>query len=297
MRKLMIVAGLTLASNSAFAADPSSADCQFSGVVGMYSHYGELSGDGSGTGEGFAGFGKINTCDFFGTGINVQTDIYGETDNLRARYVVGGPALDNTSRALGEVSHYYYRNQDLAFGVLSGTSLLSNNSQKGGGTDFLSVLGLDGQVYFERMTLTAQFAYWNSFGKTKDWQIDDAYQVAGEARYFAADDLKLIAHATYQGSGSTGGRWPLTALTVGGGAEYKFEQTPISVFADYSHVMGKLDGGLGADKDVNSDLFSVGFALHFGQGTLLSEDRTSASFATPMIDNWTNISPALYRTD
>ncbi len=59
---------------------------------------------------------------------------------------------------LGYVSHYYYRNEDLALGVLSGLGLTFDDIFRGNQSEITSVIGLDAHAYVDRLTIAGQFA-------------------------------------------------------------------------------------------------------------------------------------------
>ena len=60
-----------------------------------------------------------------------------------------------------------------------------------------------------------------------------------------------------------------------------------------------MEGEIGTDDpdldNEDSYIFKLGLSLHVNQNTLLAEDRYGASFSTPYVDLWMNISNAYYR--
>lgn len=262
-----------------------------SGVVGGYGIIGSASDYVETDAEGFGLFGKINFCDLFGTSINVQSGAYGEFDNAKGGF---GP-YDPKSDSFGYVSHYYYRSDDFAVGLLSGLGQISDDIFFGNESEILGVVGLDAHAYLDRLTIAGQFAYWDTLTKNSEfWQIKDGYQVSGELRYFLSDDIKLTGHVAYDKYTDESGLYPWKAFSYGAGAEYKFTDFPVSLFADYTRIEGKVGNSTIGD-NIDSDIFKGGLAIHFNNDSLISEDRNGPSFATPMIDTWSNLLSTSWR--
>ena len=149
----------------------------------------------------------------------------------------------------------------------------------------MGVIGLDAHAYVDRLTLAGQFAYWDTLSNNSDSsQIKDAYQVSGELRYFPTNNLKLVGHLAYDWSSNEYDHYPWEAVSYGAGAEYLFDAFPVSVFADYARIDGKMGSDSIGFSHMDSDLFRAGLAIHFNSDSLISEDRNGPSFKTPMID-------------
>jgi len=298
MKKLMtivaICAGTGFISGSAFAADVVTEACGISGVI---SAFGTLnSTDGSyndGEGNSFGAVGKMNMCNVFGTGLNVQSDVYAEHANA-----TGGDIEDYDATSFGSVSHLYWRDSDrFAIGVLYGSGYFkeSYTDEKNG---INGVIGADAHIYLDNMTLAAQGAYWNNFdteSSSATADIDNAWEVSLEGRYFATENLKLTARISYDENETTTCTCDWAAFRFGGGAEYKFDSVPLSLFASYTRVEGKIGTDNTDPDNEDSNIFKFGLSLHVNQNTLVAEDRNGASFSTPYVDPWTNISNAYYR--
>ena len=257
-----------------------------SGVVGGYGVLGSASGYIETDAGGFGLFGKINFCNVFDTGINVQTGVYAEFVETEDYFEPN----DAKSDSYGYVSHYYYRTDDFAVGLLSGLGQTSDDIYFGSESEILGVVGLDAHAYLDRFTFAGQFAYWDTLSKNSDtWQIKEAYQASGELRYFPTDNLKLVGHLAYDWSSNEGDEYPWEAISYGAGAEYLFDAFPVSIFADYTRIEGKIGSDAIGFDHMDSDLFRAGLAIHFNSGSLISEDRNGPSFANPKIDPLQNL--------
>lgn len=298
MKKLMAIvavsAGLGFISGPAFAADPVAEACGISGVI---SAFGTLSStDGSyndGEGNSLGAIAKMNNCNVFGTGLNVQSDAYAEYADATDGDI---DAYDSSS--FGTVSHLYWRDSDrFAIGVLYGSGYIKE-SYSGEKNGINGVIGADAHLYLDNITLAAQGAYWNNFDMESSGayvDIDNAWEVSLEGRYFATENLKLAARVSYDANETTTCECDWGAFRFGGGAEYKFDSVPLSLFASYTRVEGEIGTDFTSSDNEDSNIFKFGLSLHVNQNTLLAEDRYGASFSTPYVDPWTNISNAYYR--
>lgn len=273
---------LGLSFSPALAADPVVIDtCNRSGVIGAYGELGSTIDYFETDIQGLGGYAKINFCDVLGTGLDVQTGAYAEYLQSDSDFGPGTPEAGN----LGYVSHYYYRNEDLALGVLSGLGLTFDDIFRGNQSEITSVIGLDAHAYVDRLTIAGQFAYWTTLSDNDDnSQLKDAYQVSGELRYFPMDNLKLVGHVAYDWASNEFDRFPWKAVSFGAGAEYQFDAYPVSVFADYTRTEGKMGSDSIGFSNMDSDQFRAGLAIHFNSDSLFTEDRTGPSFKSPVID-------------
>jgi hypothetical protein len=273
---------LGLSFSPSLAADPVVIDtCNRSGVIGAFGELGSTYDYFETDVRGLGGYGKINFCDVLGTGLDVQTGVYAEILKSDSDFGPGTPEAGN----LGYVSHYYYRNEDLALGVLSGLGLTFDDIFRGNQSEITSVIGLDAHAYVDRLTIAGQFAYWTTLSDNDDnSQLKDAYQVSGELRYFPMDNLKLVGHVAYDWASNEFDRFPWKAVSFGAGAEYQFDAYPVSVFADYTRTEGKMGSDSIGFSNLDSDQFRAGLAIHFNSDSLFTEDRKGPSFKSPVVD-------------
>ena len=284
---------LCLSFTPALAADPVVDTCGMRGVIGAYGALGSSSGNIDSDVEGLGLYGKANFCDVLGTGLNDQTDVYGEFDKAdNSAFGIVHPK----SHSFGYVSHYYYRNDNYALGILSGMGQHTDKVFFGDESKILGVIGLDAHVYLDQLTLAGQFAYWDALGKKSFFKIGEAYEVSGEARYFLTDNFKLTGRLAYDWNTTIPDAYPWHGVSFGAGAEYQLDAYPVSIFANYTRTDGKITGN-GFNVDQDSDVFKAGIVVHFNSNSLISEDRNGPTFATPMIDPWASLLATAWRED
>jgi len=124
--------------------------------------------------------------------------------------------------------------------------------------------GVEGQVQFERSSLSANAAY-----ATVDDLDVDIWGLGGDYRFFVNDNLRIDGGASWASIDTPIGS--TEAWGVGAGAEFKPESTPFSVFGGWSYAE--------ADEiDVSANTFSLGIRVSFGNATLKDRDREGPSF-------------------
>lgn len=294
MKSLIVVVtlatGIGFINGTAYAADPVTDTCGISGLVSSYGLLGwttlRSNQDSDGYGVGIAG--KVNVCNVFGSSLNMQSDVYAEYSDI-----TDGDMEGYNATSIGSVNHLYWRDPDsFAFGILFGTSHFAESyTDENDGINAL--IGADAHFYLGNFTLAAQGAYWNNFdteSSSASADIDEAWEVSAEGRYFLTDNFKLTGRVSYDYNLSVESDEKWKAWRFGGGAEYQFDSTPLSVFANYTRVEGDIYGD-----NMDSDIIKAGFTLHLNQDTLMAEDRNGASFSTPYVDSWTNAGVAWYR--
>jgi len=158
----------------------------------------------------------------------------------------------------------------------------------GGGTiDFGAddyYAGLEGQYFFNNITLYAQAAY-DSRTFSSVGSIDgDGFILAGQVRYFAMPDWSIAAKGSYGvidydtsaffGAGSLKN----TSWSAGLRSDYRLASMPVNVFAELSYGENKTTGtALFADISEKSTRAMIGFQYSFGSKTLQERDRAGAS--------------------
>jgi hypothetical protein len=229
-----------------FVAAPAFAQ-DISGYVGAaYAHDEASTPLGDDDGDGWF----VEGAAHFGLGYNAQMQLdlsHSDTDELET--------------TLGTV-HLVSRMGGGAVGAFAGAA----RTEDGFGDADTWIVGLEGHRYYEFTTLTGSLAY----GKVDDFDENFAGATVG-VRYFPRENLRLDAGLTWARADiegfDSGNLWSL-----GIGAEYQFDEFPVSLYASYSH--GELE-----DADLDVDLFRVGVRFNFGTATLKARDRTGASFS------------------
>ena len=294
MKNLIAIAAIALSlmpgSGAALAADPVAETCGMSGLFSVYGLLGStiLRSAQDGDGDGVGAVGKVNLCNIFGSSLNLQSDLYAEYSRM-----TDGDMEGTHATSVGSVNHLYWRDPDsFALGVLFGVNQFDESyTEDDNGID--AVIGADAHLYLGSFTLAAQGAYWNNFDSEDEGasaDIDKAWEVSLEGRFFLTENFKLTGRVSYDYNNETTADEEWDAWRFGGSAEYQFESTPVSVFAGYTRVEGTIYGD-----NMDSDIFKAGLTLHLNQDTLMAEDRNGASFSTPSVDSFTNVGVAWYR--
>lgn len=214
--------------------------------------------------------------------LHLQADFSGEV-NLDER-----SADDTYEHAYGGGLHIGWR--DPATGSLGAFGSAGRvEIHDTGSSDPSSVawgVGLEGQVFFERVTLYLQGGFVDREPVSHGGDVD-ALQDAGfgrvVGRYFCGDKLKLESEASLaQGEMDPDSD---TVWIVGWGAEveYRIGALPVSAFAGYS--------GARYDQDDDSDVLyehriHFGVRIYFGQDSLETNDRKGVSLDLPRYLGW-----------
>ena len=152
---------------------------------------------------------------------STQFDLNAERDSGRA---VGSTYSDTSINLAGHAS---WRSNGFLLGAMA--SIGSDNDDSWNGR--FATGALEGQATFGNFQLYAQGGFTDSLS-IDNYSFVTARYIRGEARYFATPNLMLAAnlgyvHETYDSSG------PLKATTWGADIEYKFDKSPVSIFASY----------------------------------------------------------------
>ncbi len=126
-------------------------------------------------------------------------------------------------------------------------------------------VGAEGALYFERFTLAGLGAYIDA-----DNVETDGIAGLAEARYFFTRNLRVEASLGYSHFRTLG--VDADTLFYGAGAEFRFKETPLSVFAQMRHY--DADGAT-----ADTDLARLGLRYNFDPD-LAARDENGASLTT-----------------
>jgi hypothetical protein len=266
LKKLAAAAALAALSSPAFADSHMMTDNAPSTACSGYAegYYGGFQIDSSGTdtsGQTFGGAVRAN-CNF-NQRWNGQGDFF--VDSLRA--TSGG---NSTISNFGAAGHIYWRNPSShalgGFGAIEGY----DNASSFDGTKRYH-LGVEGQVYLDRVTLYGQ-AYTGRH--TINSSTAAIRGVRGMARYFATDNLRFEGEIGYRELATSSGS--ADTVVLGAEATYRFDDSPVSVFGryQYDHITSSDTGRADIHKYV------AGVKLSLGSKTLFEEDRHGATMDT-----------------
>lgn len=206
----------------------------------------------------------------FDNGFGVQGDV------LFRQMALEIQGYDVEQASLDGVLHLFYR--DPEHFLLGGLVQLGQDSATFDGEDsgldlHRALLAAEGQAFFDQFTLYGQLGLQNT---SADGMSADGWFVTGEVRYFLTPNFKVEAHAAYDSLTIDAGSTPqeLKTFSMGLGAEYRFEDLPVSVFARYDLASTEVNGGTAS---IDSHRALVGLKFSFGEETLQSRDRNGAS--------------------
>jgi hypothetical protein len=277
-----VLAGLfaALASGGAYAADPTIEEAppvaapQISGHAEFYLGGLDLSmsspfGDYDDTVWVYGGAARINVP--FAERWNIQGDAIIDHISLADE---GGGDITGYGGAL----HAYWRDPNsYALGVF-GT--LTQFDGDGGEADSFTV-GPEGQMYFGNLTLYGQVWYGQlDFDMAPD--SFDMWGIRGVARYFFQPNLRLDGELAFHNSNADFdfGDVDIDTFSVALQANYRFENTPLTVFGRYQFDTMQFTQPLIPEQDLDTHKFVVGLRASFGTGTLFDEDRHGATMDT-----------------
>lgn len=185
---------------------------------------------------------------------------------------------DDSVFAVDMMVHTGWRDPERGyFGAFGGLSSFGYRGESGNSYDQW-VIGGEGAVYLDSMTIFGQAGFMDSFdddtnGSGPGDSFTDTWFVRGGVRYFATPNMKLEASGgLLQGneyaSDADGVDMPFWKTEI----EYKPDDFNVSWFASY--------GGYREDEsnyEHTNHTIMGGVRVHFGQDTLMSFDRSGAS--------------------
>jgi hypothetical protein len=228
----------------------------------------------------------------FGGSFGMQGDVVFNYQSFDFPEILPGLDILDSVKTTDVAGHAFWRNDSFLLGAFGQYGLTSADVIGPLGVDFDRFYGgAEAQAYFGNFTLYAQAGYQNL-----DLGIDipglddvDGFFVNAEARYFATENWKLFVKGGYNTatiSADLGGadfELDFDTFTVGGGTEYRFADSPLSVFAnaEYSHSetdgLSDLSGGAIDEGEFGTVKVLAGLKLNLGSQTLLERDRAGAS--------------------
>ncbi len=171
-----------------------------------------------------------------------------------------------TGSDAGGFVHVYWRDPDrFAVGAFAGYSALTIYTGQHGD---MWTAGAEAQAYFDRVTLYAQAAAFNS-SASSGWLYFDGYFIRGSARFFATPNLRLQLDAQWSELNNTD---RIDVLSLMGTAEYRFQNCFLSGFA--SVRWDQVNPVLNAEYD--DTRFMFGIRAYFGSGSQIDNDRHGA---------------------
>ncbi len=194
-------------------------------------------------------------------------------------------ADEDDDRTLDIAGHLFHRAHDSfligVFGQYGDTETISGISHN------RVFAGAEAQAILDKITLYAQGGYQALDGGDGFSEADiEGFFGVGEVRFFATPNWKLEVRGGYSSVEVSDNpfligtnNFTLNTFTVGGGTEYRVDETMLSVFldADYRRAETEdIDAGF-LDAEQGDLRVLAGLKLNFGTQTLLERDHGGAS--------------------
>jgi len=192
----------------------------------------------------------------------------------RSEYSAFGESMRRHTGTLA--GHVFHRNSAGLVGVL-----VQGNAND---TNFVSsrdyFVAAEGQYFLGAATLYGQAGYQNTtYSGIGNSLTADGWNIAAQLRYFVQPNLMVALKAGYAdlkfdaifGTGLTHTAWKIGAKT-----EYRFDASPISVFAEVDYRDGRVKSA-GLEVKEKETRAMVGAKWNFGSQTLFQRDRNGAS--------------------
>lgn len=225
--------------------------------------------------SGFAGEARFSGSYTDNSGFGGQVDVVYNSQMMNNLFVNKVNTTD-----LDVAGHLFYRNDNLLGGafIQRTTANLSYGAMTAsaplGNTNYY---GLEGQAYLGNFTLYGQA------GAQTMQVIYDGKGITGpvgtvEARYFINDNFRVGAAYSYSGLSNNdflGANFKSSSNGFNIGTEYRFDNSPISVFAQYDYF--NQSNPTYYQTSSNSSRGLLGIKFSFGSGTLLQRDRSGST--------------------
>ena len=169
--------------------------------------------------------------------LGVQGDVLLTYDNI------DNGSGDTERRAIDLALHGFYREADK---FLVGTFVqLGRDGLYYNGNHLVDAdrayLGAEAQAYIDNLTLYVQGGLQQMSYDQSNAPSFDGWFGSVEARYFLTPDFRIDAHAGLSTLSDDNYGYEFKTSNIGFGAEYKFEDRPMSLFAKYDFINSKYD--------------------------------------------------------
>lgn len=283
MKRILLSATALIAfSTVAVAADmPMKAAPQpdptplFSGYIGVWAESAKVMED-SGAREKSGGWGADARLNYWlNPAWSFQLDA--EADELNHPGDVSSPPRRETL----VVGHFDWRDPRVGSAGMFGGLVRPNDTNDRDSWKSMGIIGLEGQRYFDSLTLYGQGGYLAQFNRTDDLdQADKVWFARFAPRYFVTANDKLSGEIGYaRGEMGDNQSDKMRIWNWAATYEHKFDAHPLSVFVQYSG--GRLKSTENPSDMITEHTIVGGFRWYFNQGTLLANDRTGATYDTP----------------
>ncbi len=233
----------------------------FSGVFGIYGGAGIIE-DGDDWYKILGVNGAVNMS--LGGSLGLQVSSFGE---------VGLESDSDTYGGVQTEAHLYMRDPNrYALGLVGAVAFDQDDDD----WNIHGLIGAEGALYLGPTTLGLQGGYVGNISTEGNDRLVNALFVRGIAQFFVNPNLKLQVTGAYLNGKFDSDSDSFHGFQAGGEIAWKFSRM--------ASVFGAVDGMWHTDDTWGGNFqtyqVTAGLRFHFNQGTLLSENRTGASFDT-----------------
>lgn len=197
--------------------------------------------------------------------VSAQFDLSGEMLNG------GDPDGESSDYSVLEAAaHVNWRTSDLLLGVFGSVGAMSDSDYAALGDGSFATIGGEAMSTMDKIQLYGQVGYTKGFGDVDDVS---ALYARGEIRYFVNPNMMLsadigAARVEYGKSDQ------IDAVRWGAKAEYRFDDSPISIYAAYQ---GNYQTESDEDEEWTVHTALVGIKFNFGSDTLEDAAKSGAT--------------------
>jgi len=191
-----------------------------------------------------------------------------------------GSVSDNPRREALVVGHWAWRDPRVGSAGIFGGWVYPNNNN-GGERRNMGLIGIEGQRYYDMLTLYGQGGYLAQFSKSSTVdQATDIWFGRFAPRYFVTPNDRLSAEVGYaRGVMGDDTSDKIRIWNWAATYEHKFNMSPVSAFIQYAG--GDVKSSQSPNQRTREHTFVAGLRWYFNQGTLQANDRTGATYDTP----------------
>lgn len=194
---------------------------------------------------------------------------------MSAQFDLSGEALNGNDAesdyaTMEAAAHVNWRTSDLLLGVFGSVGAMSDSDGVVFGDGTFATIGGEAMSTMDNIQLYGQLGYSKGFGDVDDVS---ALYARGEIRYFVSPNMVVsanvgVAQVSYSSDDEIG------ALQWGAKAEYRFDDSPISIYASYQ---GNHQSEPDEDEEWTTHAAIVGIKFNFGSDSLQDAATSGAT--------------------
>lgn len=177
------------------------------------------------------------------------------------------------------------------FGVFGGGGQSFDNGDNDGDSIPFWFAGIEGQKYFNNLTLGGQIGYVDS-DDNYDETISNAWFARAATSYYIGYDTKLSGDVAFftgdRANGNSSGS--MDVISWGARLDHFFPEFPVGLMVAYNGFDYEGDAASNESDAPVVHEFRIGASLLFGAGSIMENDRRAAGADLPAINRWISTS-------